>query len=85
MPWQKITQYISDSRVEVRSKGGNAYPVETPRDWQNTSVYNTLHNIADCGDDRVLWAWVEFDDDTPTLEDTLITRGDYPGAPPWDR
>ena len=81
MPWQKVTKHINDIRVEVESKRGKRYPVETRYDFDNTGIYRMLHNIADTGDDRQMWAWVDFGDDGPILEDYSIKRkGDGPPA-----
>jgi len=86
MTWQKITRHISDNRIEVESKSGNTYPVETDYDYLAEGVYSMLHNIADTESDRVIWAWVSFDESPAKFDDTVIKGKDEgpPEKPPWE-
>lgn len=81
MPWQELISHVSNSRVVVRSKKGNEYPVDVEYDYHGEAIYNQLINQAH--DDVDFWAWVEFEDDGPILKD--FTRGSRPEKPPWER
>jgi len=86
MPWQKITQHISDERLVVESKDGKTYPAEVRYDWDGETVYNQLVSNG-TPEDIVMWAWVSFEDGTAIVEDTIRKSESegYPGEPPWDR
>lgn len=84
MPWQKINRHVSDERVVVESKSGNAYPARVEYDWMGEALYEQM--INESHDHLTFWAWVDFDgDNDAVVEDWTRNRGDYPGAPPWDR
>lgn len=81
MPWQKLISHVSDSRVVVRSRKGNEYPVDVEHEYMGEAIYTQLINQAH--DDVDFWAWIDFDgDDGPVLEDW--TRGTRPEKPPWE-
>lgn len=84
MPWQKVTKWISESRIQVQSKSGNDYPAEVAYDHMADGLYSQLMNEAH--DEYTFWAWINFDGDKPVVEDwTKNKSGDYPGNPPWNR
>lgn len=84
MPWQKVVGHINDETVRVESKDGNQYPARTEYDWLNDSIYTQQVNS---NDSRTLWAWVNFDDGEPVVEDTSFgdPQGGPPSKPPWER
>lgn len=85
MPWQKIKRHISDTRFIVESKDGNTYPAEVRYDWMGESVYEQMVSNG-TPDDVVFWAWVNFDEDDPIVEETKRRRESEgpPDSPPWD-
>ncbi len=84
MTWQLITRCISDDRFEVESKAGNRYPAQTEYDYMADGIYKQIINRAH--DDKEYWAWVSFDQDTPTIEDYKRKPEGHgpPQKPPWE-
>lgn len=84
MTWQKVVRHISDRRVMVESKSGNQYPAEPEYDHLGETVYSQLVNTAN--DHKTLWAWVDFEDDGPVIEDLSsgAPDGGPPESPPWE-
>jgi hypothetical protein len=84
MTWQKVVGHINNSRIEVESKDGNRYPADTEYDHLNEMVYTQQVNSAD---NKTYWAWVTFDDDTPSVDEvrTGAPEGGPPKNPPGER
>jgi len=84
MPWQKVVQHVSDSRIVVESKSGNQYPVETERERYGKQLYEQLVN--DAHDHKTYWGFVQFKgDDGPVMIDWCIGEKDVPPEKaPWE-
>lgn len=83
MVWQKVTRHVSARRIEVENKSGDNYPVDTDKRTAD-QVYKHMVNEKNDWD---LWAWVEFQDDTPECEwvQTGSPQGGPPKAPPGEQ
>lgn len=79
MVWQELVDHVNMETVKVESKDGNRYPVKVEKRYMAEDIYSQFMNEAH--DDKTYWAWVEFEDDGPVLDEW--TRGDMPSCPPW--